>query len=242
MADADDKGAGAGGADGVGAAAAEPKPAVSFKTEGEFLAAVSKKTKGEVTKAVEAVRAELMEQLGIESFDQVPQLKEQLASTQKTISEAEKFKLTAEKHAKDLEKERRKTGELSGRLVKIAKRDALLPFVQQVRDPEVLAMLADPLLEVDEEGTVTVKNGRSIEDMVGDLLKAKDYLRNPTSKDGAGTTATEPRAGADAKGSDAKGDDKGKNGNAAEPPKYKSFGEAIVADLQARGALPRSGP
>jgi len=242
MADADDKSAGAaGGAEGGGAAAADPKPAVTFKTEGEFLAAVEKRSKGAISKAVEAAKAEILGSLGVETLDDLGSVKERLASTEKTVSEAEKLKAAHDKAVKELDKEKRRGGELTGRLQKIAKRDALMPFMTQVRDSEALAMFAEPHLEVDDEGVVTVKNGRSVEDLVGDILKAKDYLKNPAHKDGAGTTATEPRAAAGGKGSDAQTDDKAKT-NGTEAPKYKSFGEAIMADLKAKGQLPRVGP
>ena len=62
MADEDTKGAGGEGA-AAGGDKPDPKPAVSFKSEGEFLAAVEKRSKGAITKAVEATRSEFLASL-----------------------------------------------------------------------------------------------------------------------------------------------------------------------------------
>lgn len=218
----------------------ETKPAISFKTEGEFLATVAKKTKGAVSAAVDALRSEIAGKLGVESLDEIDAITERLKTTEKQVGEVEKLKAQHDKVTKDYAKEQKRASELSARLVKIAKRDALIPFAAQVRDPEVLAMLADPKLEVDEDGVVTVKDGTSIENLVEGLLKAKDYLRNPAHKDGAGTGSKEPLKASDGKGGDKPPVDgeKPKNGT-AETPKFKSFGHAIVAGLQEKGHLPR---
>ena len=243
----DDADTAAAGGKGAAAADTEPKPAVTFKTEGEFLAAVEKRSKGSVSKAVDAARSEILTALGVESIDDLAGVKDRLASTEKTVSEAEKLKLSHDKTTKELEKERKKAAELSGRLVKIAKRDALLPLAAQVRDTEIVAMLVDPLLEVDEEGAVSVKDGRKLENVVSDLLKSRDFLAMPARKDGAGTTATEPRtkpdAKTDAKDDKSKADDAAAAGNGAGAPVYKTPGEKWVAELKARNAIPsRQGP
>jgi len=240
----------AGGKGDGGQAGGDPKPAVAFKTEAEFLNAVEKRSKGMINKAIEATRSELFAALGVESVEEIAGLKETLESSKKTVSEAEKLKATLDKTTREIEKERKRSGELSGRLVKIAKRDALLPFVGQVVDPEVLTMLLDPLLDVDEEGAVSVKDGRALENVVEDLLKKRDYLRKPVAKDGAGTAATEPRKRADgtteggatatttATTASTTTATTGANGQ-----KPQSFGDVIVAQLKAKDALPRpAGP
>jgi hypothetical protein len=219
----------------------ETKPAVTFKTEGEFLAAVSKKTKGEVAKAVETVRAEMMEALGLESLDDVPKLKERLASTEKSVTEAEKLKSLTDRQAKDIAKAEKKVSDLSAKLHRIAKRDALLPFNDQVVDAGVVAMLVDPLLEVDEDGGVSVKDGRALENVIGELLKAKPFLKKSDAATGAGTTATEPRPkdnGTDAKAKTDAKDTGTKDANGTAGGRPKSWGDIIVAGLVAEGKLP----
>lgn len=212
----------------------DPKPAVSFKTEGEFLAAAEKRAKGLINKAVDTARGEILASLGVESIEDLAGIKERLVTTEKQVSEAEKLKAAHDKANRDLEKERKRSGDLSGRLIKIAKRDALLPYVGQVVDPEVLTMLIDPLLEVDEEGSVSVKDGRALENVVEDLLKKREYLKKPGTKDGAGTAATEPRA----KAADGKGDPKPASDPAAATngtngaTKFKTVGAKWMADLK----------
>jgi hypothetical protein len=248
MADAVDPGTGAtdDGKGGAAAAGTEPKPAVTFKTEGEFLAAAAKKAKTEVAKAIEATRSEILGALGVESIEELTAVKERLATTEKQVTEAEKLKASYDKTNRELEKERKRSGDLSGRLIKIAKRDALLPFVGQVVDPEVLTMLLDPLLEVDEEGSVSVKDGRALENVVEDLLKKREYLKKPSAKDGAGTAATEPRV----KANDGKKGDAAPNpdptvlasGSNGAPPKFKSIGEKWMADLKIPKPAAGGGP
>ncbi len=216
---------------------AEPKPAVTFRSDGEFMAVVTKKAKPMIAEAVNALRSEIAGKLGIESLDDIESLGERLKTTEKTVGEMDKLRAQHDKVSKEYAKELKRSGDLTQKLVKIAKRDALLPFAAQVRDPEALAMFAEQHLEVDhEEGTVSVKDGRKLDDLVSDILKAKDYLKAPGHKDGAGTTANEPRKANDGKGNEAK-TDAATATNGAEVT-YKTFGEAVMADLKARGALP----
>ena len=240
MADEADPAGGKG--EGAGAAGGDAKPAVQFKSDGEYLASVEKRSRPMITKAVEAARSEIFAALGVESADELAGLKEALESSKAKVSEAEKLKAAHDKGQRELEKERKRSEGLSGRLIKIAKRDALLPYVGQVVDPEVFTMLLEDKLEVDEEGAVSVKDGKALENVVEDLLKKRDYLRKPAAKDGAGTAATEPRKTADGKAdaTSTKTDDKATTDTAgANGQKPKSFGQTIVDQLKARNQLPR---
>lgn len=241
MADADPNAGDHGKGGDAGGSKADDKPAVSFRTEGEFLAAVQKKTRKAVDDAIAATKTELFGALGIESADDLPGLAERLKTTEKTVSEHDKLKAAHDKLTKEFAKEQKKTGDLSGRLIKIAKRDALLPFVGQVVDPEVFTDIMDRQLEVDEDGAVTVKSGQKLEDAVADLLKSKAYLKKPDAAQGAGSSAKEPLKPKDGKDDDksTKSNDGTKNG--AAPAKH-TFGDLVVAQLKAKGQLPNVGP
>lgn len=210
----------------------EPKPAVAFRTEGEFLNAVEKRSKGLVTKAVDAFRTEILGTLGVESIEELAGVKERLATTEKTVSEAEKSKATLDKTTRELDKERKRSGELTARLHGIAKRDALAPYVGHVVDPEVFNMLLDPQLEVDDEGSVHVKDGRALENVVEDLLKKRDWLKRPAAREGAGTAAAEPRAKpTDGAGARPAATAATTNGTTADPQKFKTVGAKWMASL-----------
>lgn len=222
-----------------GAAAAEPRPAVAFKSEGEYLASVEARSKGminkAVTKAVDATRAEILGALGVESVEELAGVKERLATTEKQVSEAEKLKAAHDRANRDLEKERKRSGELTTRLHGIAKRDALTPFIGQVVDAEVFTMLLDPHLEVDDEGSVHVKDGRALENVVEDLLKKREYLKRPAAREGAGTAATEPRARATeaARAATPAADPATTaNGTTNGETKFKTVGAKWMADLK----------
>lgn len=239
MSEQDPGAAGSAGGD-AGGAAKDDKPAVSFKTEGEFLAAVQKRSKGDREKAVETAKSEIFSALGIESADDLAGLAERLKTTEKTVSEHDKLKSQFDKQGKEFAKLQSKAGELSARLVKIAKRDALLPFVGQTVDPDVFNVLMEPLLEVDEDGAVTVKSGGKLENLVEDLFKAKAYLKKTDAAKGAGTGAKEPLKAKGEGGDDGKADGaaaaNGQQNGTAQPK--KTFGQLMVEQLKAKNQLP----
>ncbi|HYF26886.1 MAG TPA: hypothetical protein VD931_14180, partial [Baekduia sp.] len=94
--------------------AAPEKPAVTFKTEGEFLSAVDKKAASRERKAAEAARTEILSKLGVESVDDLDSLTERLKSSQQQQSEAEKLKGEAAKLAKKLADADKTIAELAG--------------------------------------------------------------------------------------------------------------------------------
>lgn len=164
--------------------------AVKFKTEGEFLAAVDKKLKSRVKEATETATRELLAKLGVESPDDLEGIADKLKTSTGAATEAEALKKLNGKLAKDLEKSQQANAAHVAKIQGIARRDALMPFAGQVRDVEALSLFVSPHLEVSEDGTVTGRDGKAVDDIVKDVLKAKDYLRNPDFKDGAGTKAT----------------------------------------------------
>jgi len=233
------------------AAAADDKPAVVFKTREEFHREVDRKANAAAKKAAEDTQAKIFEMLGLESEDDLPKLKDTIASSTKTVSEAEKLKTAHDKLTKEHGKEKARGDALQSKLKGIAKRDALAPFASRVRDMEALTMFADRALEVDDEGAVTVKDGGKIDDWVENLLKAKDYLKVAPAAAGAGTTATEPRkpndsaatvATASATAGAATTTAGAANGQANGAAKPKSFGAVIVEAIKARNTFPNSGP
>jgi len=234
------------------AAVTDDKPAVTFKTREEFHREVDRKTKAAVATALDAFKGEMFGQLGIESDDDLPKLKESIAASAKTATETEKLKSALDKATKEHGKTAQRAEALQAKLKGIARRDALAPFAGKVRDMEALSMFADRHLEVDDDGGVTVKDGGKVEDWVETLLKAKDYLRVPAATQGAGTTATEPRkpndgtqaaTGGAATTTTTVAASAGANGQAANgTAKPKTFGAVVAEAIMARHTFPVSGP
>lgn len=234
----------AGGA-GAASATTDDKPAVTFKTREEFHREVDRKASAASKKAVEEFQSKFLEDLGVESLEDLPKLKETIASSAKTVTEAEKLKTSLDKVTKEHGKAIARANELQAKLKGIAKRDALAPFMAKVRDPEALAMFADRALDVDDEGAVTVKDGGKVEDWVESFLKAKEYLRVPPATAGAGTTATEPRKQADAAAATPTTTTATKDGvttgtNGAAKP--KTFGAVVAEAIRAQNTFPVTGP
>ena len=143
--------------------------------------------KGRVKEAVETANRELLAKLGVESPDDIEGIAEKLKGSTAAVTEVEALKKLNGKLAKDLEKTQQIAAGHVSKLQGLARRDALLPFAGQVRDVEALSLFVSPQLEVNEDGEVTGKGGRAVKDIVDDVLKAKDYLKNPDFKAGAGT-------------------------------------------------------
>jgi len=207
--------------------AAPEKPAVTFKTEGEFLSAVDKKAASRERKAAEAARTEILSKLGVESVDDLDSLTERLKSSQQQQSEAEKLKGEAAKLAKKLADADKAIAELAGFKVSTLKQRALMSHATKVADPEALDAFIAPKLVVGDDGTVTGPEGKDVGEMVEELIASKPYLKAPGYKAGAGTKPNAQKA------------EPGTSGN-GEPP--KTVGAAIMAELASRGALPGLGP
>lgn len=160
---------------------------VHFDNDGAYLASLEPKAKKREQAAREAATAELLEKLGITDPAEIETIKAKIDASGAAATEADKLKLSAEKTAKELAKSQKANADLVGKLQGLAKRDALMPYANRVRDPEALSMFVTPHLDVSEDGTVTGKDGKSIEDIVTGVLTAKDYLKNPDFKAGPGT-------------------------------------------------------
>lgn len=167
--------------------------AVKFKTEGEFLSAVDKKLKSRVKEAVDTATSELLAKLGVETADDIEGIAAKLKTSGVALTEVEALKKLNGKLAKDVEAGKATIAEHLSKLQGVARRDALLPFAGQVRDVEALSLFVSPHLEVSDDGTVTGKGGKAVKDLVDEVLKTKDYLKNPDFKAGPGTKATAPK-------------------------------------------------
>lgn len=212
----------------------DKKPAVSFESEGEFLAAVAKKSAKAVRDAVAQAKAELMASLGAESEDDLAGLKAKLDSSKATVTEVERFKAENAKQAKAIRDLEKANGELSAYRTGTLKRAALMPFAARTADKtgETLVDLLGPKLQLGDDGTVTGPDGAKLEDIVNGLLEQRPFLKAPDWKAGAGTTA-KPKtdaSNAPAGGGDAKAGQQ-QNGAGAVPA-YKALSHAMQQQHQ----------
>jgi hypothetical protein len=164
--------------------------AVKFKTEGEFLSAVDKKLKSRVKEAVDTATSTLLARLGVESPDDIEGIAEKLKAGGAKDTEVEALKKLNGKLTKENEAGKATIAAHVAKIQGVARRDALMPFAGQVRDVEALSLFVSPHLEVSEDGVVTGKDGKTVEQLVADTLKTKDYLRNPDFKPGTGSKPT----------------------------------------------------
>lgn len=167
----------------------DPKPAAVFKTPEEW-ARARKRLQSEGAK--ESVSA-LLAKLGVESEDQIDEIKAKLEATQATQTEAEKLKNTLDKQGKEAAKLAKQLEELRGFKARVQKGEAMAPLASRFRAAADMDAYLAPLLAVDEDGKVTGPEGKSIEDTVAALLEKHTHLRAPDFKAGPGTSSRPPK-------------------------------------------------
>jgi hypothetical protein len=69
----------------------DSKPAITFKTEADFLREIERKTKSSNAKAADEAKRALLEQLGLESDDEVPSIVEAVKKSKTAATEADKL-------------------------------------------------------------------------------------------------------------------------------------------------------
>lgn len=225
MADEDDKGSSA------------KKPAVSFETEGEFHAAVERKTKKAVASAIAEARKSILADLGVEDGEDVSALKEKLASSQKGLSELEQAKKELAKTTSTLRSLEKQAAELGAFKATHLKRTALAPFAGRTADKtgETLVDLLGPKLVIGDDGAVTGPDGVPVEKLVEDLISSRPFLKAPDYKPGGGTSAK----GAPAPAPAGQGGQANQNGANVDP--VKAFSLAMQAE-HARASGGGGGP
>lgn len=174
----------------------EGKPKHVFKDDDDFTRAARNRAKSWISEAVKDAQKQLLAKLDLESVDNIDELKERLSKSTEAQTEAEQWKGKFDKLSKKFSELEKSNADLSAYKVKSIKGSALSAYSSKVRDPDVLAMLLDKDLTVDAEGKVAHASGKALDDVVDELLKAKDYLRSPDFKAGAGTSAKSDRASA----------------------------------------------
>jgi hypothetical protein len=213
----DDKGEGGGSPD--------PKPAITFKTEADFLREIERKTKSATAKAAEEAKRALLEQLGLESDEDVPSIVETVKKSKTAATEADKLRSAFTK----LEKEHKNTQEINGVLLNwkhtALKQGVLNAYASKTVDLEILAALVAPKLVIGDDDSVTGPNGVSVEEMVNGIFKAKPLLKAPDNTPGAGT---KPGAKTDGKPTSKKDEEPKANGTP------KTIGAAIVQAMKAQ--------
>ncbi len=215
------------------------KPAITFPTEGAFHAAVDKKLKPAIAKAVAEANRALLEQLGLDSEDELPNVVETVKKSKTAATESETLKrdLTKlSKQAKELQDSN--AGLLNWKHTAI-KQNALAPFSGKTVDLETLSALVLPRISIGDDDSVSGPDGKSIEDLVESVFKAKPFLKVPDNNAGAGT---KPGGGkSDGKGT--KAADKAADETKANGTNTKlSIGQTVVAALMAQKNENGTGP
>lgn len=170
------------------------KPAVSFKTEGDFLKAVEKKATPRIKEAAEKAVSDVLARLGVDNIDAVDGIKDALSKHEGTKSEAEKVKAEADKTAKALRSLEKRNAELETFRTSHLKERALLAHASKTIDIDTVTQLLSPKLTVGDDGAVSAPDNKSVEDAIEALLEAKPHLRASGQRSGPGTSAKPPKA------------------------------------------------
>jgi hypothetical protein len=222
------------------------EPVVAFENEGQFLEASEKKAKPkltaaeerrakEVKEAREAVLTEFLTKHNIKDADEIDEWRSKLAAAEGNLSEFDKLKTDHGKTLKELEKERKLTGDLTVFKVTHQKRAALTPHMAKIH-PELRDELEGAWLgslTIDDKGVVTFPEGKTIESVIDEKIKAKPSLKAPDYKAGAGTGS-----GAGGKPGDGEGDkkpDPKPDPNAPKPTFREAFTKALTDGATAQG-------
>lgn len=178
--------------DAKGGKGADDKPAVSFKTEGEFLHAVEQRSKKSLDKAVKEAaakaRADVLAGLEIDEEENLDEVKVRLATSKKAKGEVETLTASMKKLEGKLKEADKTIGELSGFRDQTLRAKALSPHTTKFRDPEDMQVHLSSKLVLAEDGTATAPDGTDLGAYVDKFLEAKPHLRAPDFKPGTGTS------------------------------------------------------
>jgi len=221
MADEDDKK----GDDGGGSK--DSKPAITFKTEADFHREIERKSKSAVKAAVEEANKSILEALGIDSLDDLPTVVEAAKQTKVVKTETDKLKNDFTKLTKELQKSQEANAGLMQWKQRAIKANALSAYSSKTVDLETLSALVESKIAIGDDDSVSGPNGKSLEEIVNEVFKAKPFLKAPDNTPGAGT---KPGAKSDAKTAPAKKADEDNKANGAP----KSFGSALVQAMKAQ--------
>lgn len=175
----------------------DTKPTESKKAESKderFMHAVKQRSAREVKKAVDAARRELFDTLGIDGPEDIEELRTQVEKSKGTESEIAKAQREIKRLTKELGEATSRTEELSSWRSKSLKQAKLAKFADRTVDLETLGLIVTPQLEVDDDDNVITTDGKSVEDLVAEVLKKKPHLASPDFKAGAGTTKKPAKA------------------------------------------------
>lgn len=175
----------------------EPKkPAVAFDSEDDFLRAVGERSDKKVRAAEKAAaakaRAELLATLGVESEEEIEQLKGLKETSGKAKSEAEQLQAQAKKLAKDLADTRKERDELVTFRTRTVKESALREHAGKFRDYDDLVAHVMDKVPFNDDGSVDAK---ALGKAVDELLAKKPHLAKPEHKPGGGTSHRDTTSG-----------------------------------------------
>jgi len=222
------------------------EPVVAFENEGQFLEASEKKAKPkltaaeekrakEVKEARESVLAEFLAKHNIKDPDEIDEWRTKLAAAEGTLTEFDKLKGELKERDKKLAKLEKDNGELVGFKTTHLKRSALTPHMAKIhpdlRDELESAWMSS--LVIDDKGNVTFPEGKAIESVIDEKVKAKPSLKAPDYKAGAGTGSGTGKTGDDGDG-DKKPDPK-PDPNAPKPTFRESLVKALTEGAAAQG-------
>lgn len=163
-----------------------------FDDEKVFLDAAGKRFDGKVRQAAkeaqEKATATLLEQLGVSDPAQIAEIKERLAASDATATEAQKLSLEVKRLGRELEKEKGNAQGLLGFKIEVLKDRALSPLLGKIH-PDFRDLVRENLsakLTVDGD-KIMGPEGKDPEALVEALLKQKPALKAPEIKEGSGT-------------------------------------------------------
>ncbi len=201
-------------------------PEITFPTRAAFHDEVNRKVEAAVKKAVEATSRKYLDQLEVESDDDLPIAIEAVKKGKSAISEQEKSKRELDKATKELQRERDNAAGLLKWKHTSLKQSALAKYSSRTVDMETLGLHLMPKIKINDDDSLTGDAGETLDALVDGIFKAKPFLKAPDNTPGAGT---KPGAKPDGKAAASKSDE-GSRANGAP----KTLGGAIVNALKAQ--------
>lgn len=177
----------------------EPKPEVSFKTKAEFHAEIERKTKSAVRAAVDEANKALLEKLGVESEDDLPAIVEGVKKSKQAVSDSDKLKGDYAKLEKKHNAAVEQVASLSQWRESAIKGRAISAYQSKTVDLETLTLLVGSKIVIRDDDSVSGPDGKALDDVVEEILKAKPFLKAADHVGGAGTKPGGGKPDGDAK-------------------------------------------
>lgn len=169
-----------------------------FENDDTFLKAAGTRFDGKVRQAAKEARdatlAELAKEFGVDDPSRISELKEKLAASDVTATEAQKLALEVKRLNKELAKATEERTALHGFKVEVLKDRAITPLLSKVA-PEFHPLVRKTLaidLTVDGD-KIFGPEAKDAETMLEELIKITPSLKAPEIKPGSGTGPNPPK-------------------------------------------------